>query len=239
MKYFVLSLLAAIFVNSSSEYAIAIDGFYTPEDLSSGEILSRTDKKLLYKYTRTVSRQGDSSIAKRHFEYPDGKPAATETVTYQGGRVTKMVWEQFQVNESGQFELADGKLKFSYTKDGKTNTEEEKLEEPFVSQDEIVEHIYKNWDLLMKGGTVSIRLPVIFRTETVGFKFFKEGESEGGVKIKMKPSSFVIAALVKPLLFTLKKDGDHRTIQVDGRVAPKIQEDGKWKDLDALFVMKY
>ncbi len=235
MKHIFVTVLALFFLTNS----YALEGFYKPGVSSTGDIVSRGDKKLLYKYTRTETKQGDDLVTKRHYESLDGKPAATETVTYHGGRVTKMVWEQFQSNESGQFELVDGKIKFSYTKDGKTKTDEEIIVEPFVSQDEIIEHLYKNWDALMKGETVSIRLPVIFRTETVGFKFFKDGESDEGIKIKMKPSSFVIAALVKPLMFTIKKDGDHRTISVDGRVTPKIQEDGKWKDLDALFVMKY
>lgn len=232
--FFIVTLLLLFFSD-----AFAVDGFFKPGDVLKGEIVSRTDKTPLFKYTRTVLKGGDDTIAKRHYEYMDGKPAATETVTYHGGRVTKMVWEQFQSNESGQFELADGKIKFSYTIDGKTKTDEEKLVEPFVSQDEVIEYVYKNWDLLMNGKTISIRLPVIFRMETVGFKFFKDGETDDGIIIKMKPSSFIIAALVKPLIFILKKDGDHRTISVDGRVTPKTQVGGKWKDLDALFVIKY
>ena len=99
----------------------------------------------------------------------------------------------------------------------------------------------------MAGETISIRLPVLDRLETVGFKFFKEKDATlDGVKmtvIKMKASSFVIAALVDPVLFyfhptEIRPEG-HKCVQVVGRTVPKRKDGNKWKDLDAVMKFKY
>jgi hypothetical protein len=47
----------------------------------------------------------------------------------------------------------------------------------------------------------------------------------------MKPTSFVIAAIVDPLFLTFRKDG-MKILQIKGRTMPKRAVDGKFKDLD-------
>jgi hypothetical protein len=162
-----------------------------------------------------------------------------ETCYYKDGRVVRMTLEQLQTEETGEFEIRDNKIHFTWTSGGKTKTDSEALKEPLVSSDEVVSFIYKNWENLLKGESVSFRLPVIFRRETVGWKLMKESETTEALIFKMKPTSMVIAAIVKPLYFHIKKEGDHRVLLVDGRVAPKQFVEGKWKDLDAHLVMKY
>ncbi len=144
--------------------------------------------------------------------------------------------------------IVDGKkLKFSYTKDGKTKTSDETLDGALVPGDLIYTHLQQNWDKIIAGETLSIRLPVLDRLETIGFKLFKDKDAEiDGVKaivIKMKPSSFVIAALVDPVLFyfhpTEMRPEGHKCIQVVGRTVPKRKDGEKWKDLDVVMKFKY
>jgi hypothetical protein len=52
----------------------------------------------------------------------------------------------------------------------------------------------------------------------------------------MKPSSFVIAAIVDPIFFHFDKE-TKKLILVNGRVVPKQKVDGQWKDLDGLLVL--
>ena len=52
----------------------------------------------------------------------------------------------------------------------------------------------------------------------------------------MEPTSVVIAALVDTLYFTVEKAAPHHTLEYEGRVTPKIERSGKWKDLDAVTV---
>ncbi len=236
--YIYVCLLLMSLISASS---FADEVFYQTGDTLTGEIQNISDKKLLYNYTRVVEHQGtDKNLVTRAYVYPDGKPAVTETMLYTGGRVTKMMWQQFQVNEEGQFEIKNGKVYFTYKKDGVVEQSNQPLDDDFVSQDELLEFIYKNWATLMSGKNVKFHLPVIYRQETIGFKLSKLEETSEGIKISMKPSSFFVAAAFgKPIVFTLKKDGDHRVLSVEGRVSPKIQENKVWKDLNALLLINY
>lgn len=220
---------------------LAVPSFavYQFPDQFKGEIQDKAERRLLYNYARTVTRGDNKVVVKREFSGMDGALAATETVTYDNGKVAKMELDHKQTGELGFFEIKGDKIYFTLTKDGKTKQDDEIFEGNTVSTDETFPFIQKNWDLLMKGETLNIRFPVISRLETVGFKFFKDREDDKYVYIKMKPSSFVIAALVKPLTFKIEKDGERRLMEVDGRVTPKRREGNSWKDLDAIFVMKY
>ncbi|MFN7728679.1 MAG: hypothetical protein ACK5P7_05955 [Bdellovibrio sp.] len=56
--------------------------------------------------------------------------------------------------------------------------------------------------------------------------------------LRMKPSSFIIAALVKPIIFKYASDGS-RLLEMNGRVAPKQKSGDSFKDLDAEVVYFY
>ena len=100
-----------------------------------------------------------------------------------------------------------------------------------------------HWNDLIQGKEVKCRYVAAARAETVGFKFTKHTEATvrgtPAVVIKMSPSSFVIAALVEPLYFTMEKGGEHRVLQYDGRTTPKLKDGNKWKDLDAVTVFDW
>jgi hypothetical protein len=59
------------------------------------------------------------------------------------------------------------------------------------------------------------------------------------VQITMKPASLFVAALVKPLIFTVEKDSPHRVLSYLGRTTPRIQKGKAWKYLDAETVFDY
>lgn len=54
----------------------------------------------------------------------------------------------------------------------------------------------------------------------------------------MKPTSFIIAALVDPLVFTFEKK-TARLLEMKGRTLPKLRKGEKWKDLDAFITYDY
>lgn len=210
----------------------------TVPDVLKGTIVDKGERRPLYNYIRTAIRENEKTTVKREYFTTSGDLAASEKVVYQGGKVIRMELEHRQTGETGFFEIQDQKVHFQYSKGSKTKSDDEKLEGNFVSSDEIVPFLQRNWEALEKGETLSIRFPVITRAETVGFKFFKETEREGNMIIKMKPTSFVIAALVDPLFFKMKKEAPHRLLEVDGRVTPKKKVGDDWKDLDAILVIE-
>lgn len=219
-----------------------------PEEKLTAKIFDKDSnkQKLLFNYKHDSETKGDLRTVTNTFTDPEGKVAAVETAEFvkSGGeekvRLYKM--SQKQLGAEGSVEVKDGTANFSYTKDGKTKTSSEKVGDDFIVGPSLVAHLQKNWDKIAKGETIKTRFAVLDRTETVGFQFSKEKEADiNGQKafvIKMKPSSFLIAALVDPLHFYMTPDGK-RLLELHGRTQVKRGEPGKWKDLDAVTVYEY
>ena len=76
----------------------------------------------------------------------------------------------------------------------------------------------------------------------MGFEIFKIGaekfDGKDAVILKMKPSCFIIAALVNPIIFEYAADGSH-LLAMNGRVPMKKKSGNSWKDLDAEVVYSY
>ncbi len=126
--------------------------------------------------------------------------------------------------------------------DGKVEKSDEKLAKTLVVPANFQKFVRDNWADLTSGKTVDFRYGVWFRKETVGFEIFKikvaKVADQDAVVLKMKPSSFLISALVDPVIFTFALDGS-KLLEMDGRVAPKQEVAGKFKDLDADVVYHY
>jgi hypothetical protein len=103
--------------------------------------------------------------------------------------------------------------------------------------------IDSHWVALDKGSAVKFRYIVLSREETVGFKLLKEAETtwrgQSVVRIKMVPTSFIIAQLVDPLVFVVEKSGKHRILEYIGRTTPMVRNGNKWKELDAISVFDW
>lgn len=203
-------------------------------------------QKLMFTYKHTSEAKGDARVITNVYSDADGKLAAVETVEFvkdgEFERVRKYHMSQKQLGAEGKVEIKDGKVLFTYERDGKTKTDDEKLTDNFVVGPSITAYLQRNWEQIARGGRVPVRMAVPDRAETVGFEFFRDRtETVGGQKVyvlKMKPSSFLIAALVKPLFFHYTADGS-KLIEVHGRTQVKQRSEDKWKDLDAVTVYEY
>lgn len=209
-----------------------------------GKLYDRKNREAapIYLWAHDVKEEGASRQITNTFTAPDGKPVAVETAEFTAGRLQKYEQKQLQLNATGKIEVKDGKVNFTYEKDGQTKTASEKLKDNFVVGPSLVGYVEGQWAKIIKGDDVDVRLGVVDRRETVGFTFRKVKETDyhgqKAVVVKMKPTSFVIAALVDPLLFTFTADGT-RVLELDGRTIPKRADGGKFKDLDVITVYEY
>lgn len=203
----------------------------------TGTIYDKEDGKMMFKYLRQDQPMDESGDSSSDIFYKDmeGKEALVEKIKFKNGKVTQFNLEQKQLVEVGQMIVTEDKIQFSYTKEGKTKTAEEKLKGVFVVGPTIVSLLRENWSKILAGETLDVRFGVFDRLETVGFSFRMEKEEkwkeQQTVVVKMKPSSWVIAAIVDPLYFRLTKS-DPKILSVQGRVNPKQKVDNKWKDLN-------
>ncbi len=196
-------------------------------------------KKPLYNWKREEPAPGKTVVTYTGME---GAEIIREQAVAEGEKIKSYDLDHKQLGEKGSLRTQDGKVILSYTKEGKTETETEDLTENLIVGLTTVDYLKVHWAELLKGDTVSVRYAALDRKETVGFKFFKIEEKtlegEEVVIIKMKPSSFIIAALVDPLIFTFRKK-DTRLLYLEGRTVPKQRIEGKWKDLDVEVKYRY
>jgi hypothetical protein len=204
---------------------------------------SNKQKELFKFQTESQMKDGKTDITSE-FKDMDGNVVIAQTVQLEGSNLIRDELEQKQLNQKGLIEVKDGKAFFTKTKDGKTSTVDENLKgKKLVVPANFQEFVKENFEALKKGETVAFRFGVWDRQETVGFEIFKTGtekiaETEVLV-LKMKPSSFVISALVKPIFFKFSLSEPVRLMEQNGRVAPKMKSGDSYKDLDAEVVYKY
>ena len=248
----VWSITAAAFTAERTKVGESSSQYEQPKLLSGTIYEKNSDRKaVLYKFKRTVSRSGPALNVVREFTYPDGKVAARERAVYAGDQLVSCELEELQISARGTAKVlrdpkgkARGEISFEYVTDpnssGKTKLNTELLRPDTLVNDMIAPFLLAHWGDLMKGEVVKCRYLALARAETVGFSFVKQSESiwqgKPAVIIKMSATSFIIAALVDPMFFTMEKDGEHRVLQYDGRTTPKIKDGNKWKDLDAVTV---
>ena len=160
--------------------------------------------------------------------------------------------EELQIVASGRAVIESlpdkqRRIDFQYTigtgQDAKVKHKVETVREEALISDSLPVFLADHFDELKAGAIVKFRYLVVPRLETVGFKFSREsaGEFQGKkvVRIKMEPTSWVIAQVVDPLTFTVESEPPHRVLQYWGRTTPKIRSGQSWRDLDALSVFHW
>ena len=250
-------IFAAGFVLGAALLPNPVRGADTPSRYEYPKFLTGTiyaansdQKRVLYKFKRTVTTSGNSLTAVREFIAPHGTLAARETVVYLGDDLVSFEVEDLQAKTSATVQLSraaktKATIAFKYVSGNntKTNIATESLRPDTLISDMIAPFLTAHWADLLKGKEVKFRFVAADRAETIGFKFAEHAESTRNGKpvivLKMSPSSFVIAPFVNPIYVTMEKDGEHRVLQYDGRTTPKIKDGNEWKDLDAVTVFDW
>ena len=210
--------------------------------------------KCLFKSERRATRSDDTVRVGCDYTYPDGTLAARDRIVYKAGRLVSFEEQLLQTGEKGSARIlpdpknpGQSKIVFDYVvgqgSAAKTSSASESLAKDTLIDDMISDFIVSHWGDLETGGSAKFRYIVLSRKETVGFKLTKESESvlqgQPVARIKMEPTSFIIAQLVDPLFFVVEQGGKHRILQYIGRTTPLIREGNKWKDLDATTIFDW
>jgi hypothetical protein len=216
-----------------------------PELIFTSKIFAADSNKqtLLFTGRHEAETTSDSMLGTTVYSDLDGKVVARESMEFAvSGSNRILKWyrlEQLQLATDGKVEINGNTAHYSYTRGGKTNTSDEKIGDDFVVGPSLLGYLEHKWSDILAGKTVEIRFGVLDRLESVGFELFKDKETEidgkKAIAVKMKPSNFIISALVDPLTFFFTPDGKI-LMELFGRVPVKKLVDGKYKDLDAVTV---
>lgn len=196
-------------------------------------------QKVLFRAERTEEQKNGKRITKTRFLDSEGQEALTEEVVLHQGQFESITVDQKQLNQKLSAYLKEGKLIYHVTQNGKTETEGEDFKSEMIVGPLVSQLIQNHWDELIGGESVSFRIIVLDRKETVGFKVFKSKKQfeNDAVSFEMKPTSFIISALVKPIRLNFNKTSK-KIVSVFGRVLPKINRGGKWLDTEAEWVFE-
>jgi len=202
---------------------------------------TKLGKKLFTFETKEDVSDGSQMITTT-YKNLEGQEIIVENATLKDDKLVKFSIDQKQIEAKATVEVKDGKVFFTKLEKGNEKKNDEKYKEPLVISSNFQRYVASQLDDLIKGKTIEFRYVAWTRAETVGFEIFKESEEnyngEDVVVLKMKPSSFIIAALVKPLQFKFSKSSK-KLLYMKGRVAPMQKVGDSYKDLDAEVVYKY
>lgn len=193
--------------------------------------------KPLYFFERRIRGEG-AEVHSTSYTHDGQKPVLIETAIHDANyKVREFTENQFQLGTVGKMTVEGNKIHFHSVSGGKEkHAEETATSLPVVAGPAFFGFMYNNWDTLMAGKTVPFRYCVMHRMETIGFELEKVKSSPDQVRIRMKPTSYVISLLVDPIHFTFAPDKS--LLFLEGRVPPKIKKGDGWADLDAYEVYK-
>lgn len=207
--------------------------------------LGSDQKKVLFTFRRTATRSGASVQVERQFLATNGTLAAVEKIRYESNQFVSYQMQDFQARVSGAIQIESDpkdpdhqRIFISHAKGlsgakGKART----LEPDTLMDDTLYPFLMEHWDDLMQGKTVKFHFVSLEWERTFEFSLAKSGEStQSGrpvVEFTMKPTNFLVAAQVKPIIFTLEKNGSHRMLSYIGRTTPRVKNGKSWKQLDA------
>lgn len=206
----------------------------------TGSIYKKGSQKKVVLFTyKNDSQPKEQGVTEGKMEYfdPAGKSIVQEYALRNGSRIQRYTVDHQQTGRKGAI-IVDGKnLRFEYEEKGNRKKDQtESVPENLVVGPTLVPYVAEHWKKLQGGESIDIRFGVWDRQETVGFTLTKIGteklDGRDVVLLRFKPTSFIIAAIVDPILFKFSPDGKD-LIAMEGRVMPKQWLDNKWKDLDA------
>lgn len=167
------------------------------------------------------------------YKTPEGEVFATERGSFEGSEFQTYELDFPLLGESGKIERKDGKIVMSYRSPNGEKTAHLKARSNYVIGPTIPDYIRANWDEIMAGKSVEVRMIVAERLESFTFRFVKGREEKfngmDAVKVLFKPSNRVIRMVVEPVELTFDKR-TRRTLRIAGRNLMKKKDGATWVD---------
>jgi len=137
-----------------------------------------------------------------------------------------------QFGQAGTIHVQGDQVTYERLKGTDRETRAERVDGPVVVGPTLVGYIVRHLDQLQAGEEIEVRLAVLDRLDTYGFKLKAVEAGPGQTRIRMKPSSFLIAMAVEPLYFTFETE-TRKPIRLEGRVSPEVRDEDGWHAVDA------
>ncbi len=137
-----------------------------------------------------------------------------------------------QLGQTGGIRVQDNQITFRVADGEAERVRVERLTGDVVVGPTLVGYVVHRIDRLARGEIANVRMAVLDRMETIGFDLTSVAAPVGQTRIRMTPSSFLIALAVDPILFTFEAS-TRKLVRLEGRVPTKVRDGDRWKDFDA------
>jgi hypothetical protein len=167
-------------------------------------------KHLLFRYK--VAESPDRQVRRAEYTDAQGTLVATEEVEMRDFTLVRYAVDHPLAKRGGSLERRGGELVF-HTRSGSSEDEtRQKFSDDVLVGSMLVPWVHHHWKRLRGGEKIPIRLASLEREDTFGFEVGLEGEvahpSGPAVRLAVRPTSFLVAALTSPVLFVISADGE-------------------------------
>lgn len=169
----------------------------------------------------TIDSDGRAIIVESALLSPDYDTQRFEATNQQSGFTGSV-----KVSQGGRH------LEYELNDNGRRSTASEDVSDPVVCGPSLFGFILKNWDPLVAGKSMPVRMLVLKDKTTYGFDLRFDKLVNRQATFTLIPNHFLIRMAVAPLRVVF--DASTRTpVRYEGRVPPMESVSGKLKDLDA------
>ena len=189
----------------------------------------------LFRYERRVLTSPNGLTASNITRDPAGRVIILEPAQVSPNQETQRFEATNQQSGfTGSVQISKGgrHLKYELNDNGKLSTASEDVVDPVVSGPSMFGFILKNWDPLVAGATLPVRMLVLKEKTTYGFDLKFEKLADGKASFTITPSNLLIRMAVAPLQVTFDAS-TKMPARYEGRVPPLENISSKLKDLDA------
>ena len=189
----------------------------------------------LYRYERRVLTAPTGLTASHITSDPAGRVIIVESALVSPHYETQRFEATNQQSGfSGSVQISNGgrHLEYELNDNGKRSTASEDVSDPVVCGPSLFGFILKNWDPLVAGASLPVRMLVLKDKTTYGFDLKFEKLVNGQASFTITPSSFLIRMAIAPLRVVFVAS-TRTPVRYEGRVPPMENVSGKLKDLDA------
>jgi hypothetical protein len=194
----------------------------------------------LYVYERRVAaRPGGAISAHITRDAASGSVVMADSASHTADyRLIDYTLHANQQGQTGQVHIENGEVSFLVRDARGERRRVEKTRDPVVVGPTLVGHIHRNLGNLRAGQKLPVRMAILDRLETIGFQLQALASPPGQTRVRMTPSSIVLAALIDPVTFTFET-ASGKLLHLEGRVPPRVRKGDRLKDLDARVEYRY
>jgi hypothetical protein len=190
--------------------------------------------KPTYVYERRVEKREAALVSTHITRDPSGAVILADSATHSPDYALQTyALLQNQLGHSGTIRVDKETIRFELFDGAKHRSRVEKRKGAVVvTGPTLVGHVFQQLDALRAGKSLEVRFAILDRLETIGFELRAAPAQPGQTRVRMRPSSFILAAVIDPIDFTFET-ASGKLVRLEGRVPPKVRAGDRWRDFDA------